>query len=75
MENAKGVFGAMNRNGSFMTSLRAPGMRVSHMVVIDGLDDLGRVIVRDPAGASRYMMHWDEFTRVWEGQSVWRAGL
>ena len=48
-------------------------MYMSHMVVVDGLDSLERVIIRDPGRGTRYLMLWDEFTRVWEGQTVWRV--
>ncbi len=46
--NPRRTLGALSRNGSFATTLRTPSMRVSHMVVVDGLDDAGRVIIRDP---------------------------
>ena len=49
------------------------GGRLGHHVVIDGLDDVGRVIVRDPwAGGSTYKMALDEFKRVWNGNAVFR---
>jgi filamentous hemagglutinin len=70
--NPTGTFGVLSRNGSFATTLRTPAMKVSHMVVVDGLDDVGRVLIRDPAGVTRYLMNWDDFIKVWEGQSVYR---
>ncbi len=57
-------------HGPFATTLYAFGMPMSHMVVVDGLDSAGRVVIRDPARGTRYLMLWDEFTRVWEGQTV-----
>jgi predicted double-glycine peptidase len=38
--------------------------------VVDGLDSAGRVVIRDPALGTRYLMLWDEFTHVWEGQTI-----
>ncbi len=70
--NPSRTFGALSRNGAFATTLRTPAMKVSHMVVVDGLDDVGRVIIRDPPGGTRYLMKWDDFIKVWEGQSVYR---
>ena len=66
------VFSVLIRNGSFATTLRTPSMKVSHMVVVDGLDDAGRVIIRDPSTGTRYLTTWDDFVKVWEGQSVYR---
>ena len=68
----RAAFSMFNKNGAFATTLRTPGMRVSHMVVVDGLDELGRVIIRDPADGTRYLMSWEDFTKVWEGQTVFR---
>jgi hypothetical protein len=64
---------ALLAHGSFATTLHTFGMHMSHMVVADGLDSLERVIIRDPGRGTRYLMLWDEFTRVWEGQTVWRV--
>ena len=70
--NPRRVFSVLNRNGSFATTLRTQSMKVSHMVVVDGLDDAGRVIIRDPSTGTRYLMNWDDFVKVWEGKSVYR---
>jgi hypothetical protein len=70
--NPSATFNALRKNGPFMTTLRTFGMDVSHFVIVDGLDASGKVIIRDPADGSRYLMQWAEFLRVWEGQCVWR---
>jgi len=67
------TFTALMAPGPFATILYAFGMPMSHMVVVDGLDSAGRVVLRDPARGTRYLMLWDEFTRVWEGQTVLRV--
>jgi filamentous hemagglutinin len=67
------TFTALMAHGPFATTLYAFGMPMSHIVVVDGLDSAGRVVIRDPARGTRYLMLWDEFTRVWEGQTVLRV--
>jgi len=67
------TFTALMANRPFATTLYAFGMPMSHMVVVDGLDSAGRVVIRDPARGTRSLMLWEEFSRVWEGQTVWRV--
>ena len=67
------TFTALLAHGPFATTLLTFGMHMSHMVVVDGFDRMERVSIRDPSRGTRYLMLWDEFTRVWEGQTVWRV--
>jgi RHS repeat-associated protein len=56
----------------FVAHLRDGG-RLGHFVVVDGLDDAGRLMIRDPwGGGSSYMMDVDEFHRVWIGEAVFK---
>jgi len=71
--NPRQTFTALLAYGPFATTLHTFGMHMSHMVVVDGLDSMERVIIRDPSRGTRYLILWDEFTRVWEGQTVWRV--
>lgn len=70
VNNSQSTFDHLSGRGSYITSLKSFGSE-SHMVVIDGVDARGRVIVRDPYEGTKYLMEWDEFVRVWEGMSVW----
>jgi RHS repeat-associated protein len=45
----------------------------NHMVVVDGLDDLGRVMVRDPGSGSSFVTPWDEFMAGWLGVAVFKV--
>ena len=65
-------FARLSKNGPFATTLWARGMPLEHMVVVNGLDDLGRVIIRDPADGLRYLMEWDDFMKLWTGNSIYR---
>jgi filamentous hemagglutinin len=42
-----------------------------HMVLVDGLNSLGQVIVRDPNQATRYGLDLAEFATYFSGQAVW----
>jgi filamentous hemagglutinin len=67
------TFDSLSRRGSFITSLKSFGSE-SHMVVIDGIDSQGRIVVRDPWEGTRYTMEWETFESVWQGMSVWWSG-
>jgi ABC-type bacteriocin/lantibiotic exporter with double-glycine peptidase domain len=45
--------------------------KIGRWVVVDGLDDAGRVMIRDPWQATRYKMDLPEFQNTWTGYSVW----
>lgn len=70
--NARKLFELFNKNGPFSAILFSRGMGVPHMVVVDGLEGVGKVLIRDPAGGVRYTMAWDEFTRVWTGGGIYK---
>lgn len=38
-----------------------PMKKIGHWVVVDGVDDMGRVIIRDPAEGTQYKMAIEEF--------------
>jgi filamentous hemagglutinin len=70
----RSTFDALASSGSFLTSIKSYGTNL-HMVVVDGLDDAGRVMIRDPWGTgTRYRMNWDDFTKHWIGDTVWWGG-
>jgi filamentous hemagglutinin len=68
------TFNALASSGSFLTSIKSYGTKL-HMVVVDGLDEGGRVIIRDPWGiGTRYLMNWGDFAEHWMGDTVWWGG-
>ena len=70
LDDPMGVFNTLRERGSFITTLTCfPGEL--HMVVIDGLDEQDRIIVRDPYEGTRYKMTWEAFWNAWQGISVW----
>ncbi len=47
------------------------GGPLGHYVVVNGFDDAGRIITRNPwRGGSTYKMTVKEFQRVWNGNAV-----
>jgi hypothetical protein len=44
----------------------------AHTVVVDGVDDFGSLMIRDPMHGTRYEMLRSEFEKIWTGGAVWR---
>lgn len=68
------TFNALGMHGSFMTSVRHPRTPIgvsNHMVIVDGFNTQGQVVIRDPADGTTYTMTWSSFRNIWQGDSVW----
>ncbi len=48
------------------------GDKIGHWVVVNGVDDAGRVLIKDPFNETRYKMSLDSFKDVWNGQAVYK---
>jgi filamentous hemagglutinin len=72
LRNTRTAFDEITKNGPAGVTLFKFGMRVEHMVVVNGVDDLGRVIIRDPGNGMKYFMSWDEFQDLWTGTAIYR---
>jgi hypothetical protein len=72
LRNTRTAFDEITKNGPSGVTLFKFGMRVEHMVVVNGVDDLGRVIIRDPGNGMKYFMSWDEFQDLWTGTAIYR---
>ncbi|GAB4202599.1 MAG: hypothetical protein Fur006_56280 [Coleofasciculaceae cyanobacterium] len=44
---------------------------LGHMVVVDGIDDTGKILIRDPWNATRYKMDREEFLNYWNIQAIY----
>jgi len=69
----QGLFRALNANGRFSTCLKTTDMAIGHQVMVDGLDDAGRVIIRDPETCTRSLIKWEDFIEAWQGATLWRV--
>ena len=67
-----GSFDGLNKTGSWMAMFKEFGNKIGHFVVVDGVDDVGRVIIRDPADQTIYKMEKKDFLNVWNGFSVYK---
>jgi filamentous hemagglutinin len=59
-------FHSANSKGSWAAQMYLGGGE-HHTIVVDGLNDLGQVMVRDPATGTRYNMLMDDFLGSWSG--------
>ncbi|MGY4534542.1 hypothetical protein ACVW0Y_003683 [Pseudomonas sp. TE3786] len=65
-------FNALNKTGSWSAMMWSPAGRVGHWVVVNGLDDVGRVVIKDPYAGTQYKMSVEKFKEVWNGYSVYK---
>ena len=41
---------------SWIAQMREPMSKIGHWIVVDGIDSAGRVLIRDPYHATKYLM-------------------
>ena len=52
----------------FAAEFKEVGERLAHMVVVDGVNSAGQVLIRDPWGVgTTYRMTMDAFLKAWNG--------
>lgn len=67
------LFDVLNTTGSWSAVLWEIGAGIGHMVLVDGLDETGYVLIRDPWDGTRYKMTREDFLKYWNTQAVyWR---
>ena len=57
--------------GSWAAILWEPLADLGHIVVVDGLDNIGKIKIRDPWMATRYKMDREEFINYWNIQTIY----
>jgi len=65
-------FVALTKRGSWVAMMWNKGNRVGHWVVVDGVDDLGQVLIRDPWNGTKYSMKFEDFLETWSFGAVYR---
>lgn len=60
----------LNNTGSWVAQFWETGKSIGHFVVVEGLDDVGRVMIRDPWDGTRYVMNMEDFLNTWDGIAV-----
>ena len=67
------LFEVLNTTGSWAAVLWEVGAGIGHMILVDGLDEVGYVLIRDPWDATTYRMTREDFLKYWNTQAVyWR---
>ena len=61
----------LNSTGSWVAQLWDRGNKIGHWVVVDGTDDAGLILIRDPWEATKYKMDFTDFQQTWNGYAVW----
>lgn len=67
------LFETLNNTGSWAALLWEVGAGIGHMVLVDGLDEAGYVLIRDPWDGTSYKMRKDDFLKYWTTQAVFRS--
>ncbi len=57
--------------GAWIAELREPGARLGHLVVVDGFDDFGIILIKDPWDGTKYKMEKEEFLQYWTLQGIY----
>lgn len=55
----------LNKTGSWGAVMWELGASIGHIVIIDGLNNDGRLTIRDPWDGTTYTMQMNDFLRVW----------
>lgn len=69
------MFEALNTTGSWAAMFWESGANLGHLVVVDGQDSDGYVLIRDPWQSTRYKMKWDDFLLYWNEHGVFQRKL
>ena len=69
------LFNCLISTGVWMAELRELGARLGHLVIIDGVDNQGRVLIRDPWHGTSYKMAKIEFINYWTLRGIFWASL
>jgi len=67
------LFETLNNTGSWAAVLWEVGAGIGQMVLVDGLDEAGYVLIRDPWDGTRYRMTREDFLKYWTTQAVFRS--
>ncbi len=68
------LFDTLNETGTWGALLKEwrPGIKLSHVVIVDGIDDRGKVLIRDPWEGTRYKMTREDFLNYWTTNAIFQ---
>jgi filamentous hemagglutinin len=64
------LLNALVTTGVWAAEFRQP-LSLGHMVVVDGIDELDRILIRDPWEGTRYKMEKSEFLSLWSSVVIY----
>jgi len=66
----KQLLETLNTTGSWSAMLWETSAGIGHLIIVDGLDDLGYVLIRDPWEGTKYKMTQDNFCQYWTTEAI-----
>jgi filamentous hemagglutinin len=63
----------LNATGSWAAMFWEPNTSIGHIIVVDGFDDAGLILIRDPWNGTRYKMYIGEFLNYWTLFAVYQV--
>ncbi|MBC6472105.1 MAG: hypothetical protein GDA48_04180 [Hormoscilla sp. GM102CHS1] len=60
----------LKTNKSWMAQMKELGKNLAHMAIVDGIDEAGRVMIRDPWEGTSYKMEQEKFFKFWNQIAV-----
>jgi hypothetical protein len=67
-------FNALNNRAPWAALFYEQGAKTGHIVVVDGVDALGDVRIRDPWDGTMYEMTISDFMDAWTWEAIYRGG-
>jgi filamentous hemagglutinin len=64
------LISALNQTGTWIAFMKERTNRIGHTVVVDGLDAVGHIRIRDPWEGTRYTMTIRDFLHYWTDVAV-----
>jgi filamentous hemagglutinin len=65
------IIDVLTGTGSWAAVLWEPLADLGHIVIVDGLIEIGKILICDPWNATRYKMDREEFLNYWNIQAVY----
>lgn len=59
------IIEVLNATGSWAAMLWEPNASIGHFIIVDGRDNTGMIMIRDPWNATSYKMELEEFFNYW----------
>lgn len=69
------LLSALVSTGIWIAELREPMARLGHLVVVDGFDENGFILIRDPWDRTKYKMEQEEFLNYWTRRGIYAISL